>query len=210
MSDLPLALRTSQEAHPTLGLLFRSLYTFAERTIDRFFDDCPIPVPTLAMEKDRTGRRGFYTEMDGYGSAHRINLNPFELRSGVEAAEVLAHELVHEWQAIIGEPCQRNYHGVKFHERMLRYGIVTEGNRGRTVAFSDGTWQRWLLENDDLNLDKFILPGADKPREKRKMMKFGCGCGYTFRNRKVPNVQCLDCGETFRRVATREEKDDDG
>lgn len=192
------ALRDHQERDESLGVLFRSLHLFADRTKERFFEDSPdMPDPVIAMEPDRASRRGYYTTIDGYALAHRINLNPLVLRGGEEAAEVLAHEMVHLWQAHVGRPIERNYHGHEFHVRMRQYGIETDGKSGEHVRYFDPTWPNWLVENEDLMLGKFILPGTAKP-DPRRMIKHQCpDCGSSFRCRRKLEVLCLDCSVPF-------------
>lgn len=184
-TDITTMLRTHQEGDELLGGLFRALHTFADRTIDEFYQDTPdLPYPVVCMEKDRRNRLGYYTIRDGYTLVHRINLNPYSLKNGVEAAETLAHEMVHLWQAHVGRPCQRNYHSAEFHARMALYGIETHGKRGHHRGYCEDVWAQWMARNSDLELDKYILPGADQtPR--RQLTKFACpDCGFSFRTRR--------------------------
>lgn len=202
--DITMRLRQHQEQDPILGALFAALHTFADRTIERFYEDTPdLPYPVVAMEKDRRTRLGYYTQRDGYTLVHRINLNPYALRTGEEAAETLAHEIVHLWQEHIGKPCQRNYHGAEFHRRMATYGIETKGKKGAHVGYVEGdpTWPNWMVENEDLQLDKFVLPGADaKPT--RKLLKLQCpDCGMSVRNRQPVRLMCLECTEELEVVS---------
>jgi hypothetical protein len=192
-------LRRHQEGDLILGGLFSALHTFADRTIDEFFADTPsLPYPVVALEPDRKGRRGYYTERDGYALVHRINLNPFALTNGEDAALTLAHELVHLWQAHIGRPMVRNYHSAEFHQRMAEYGIETTGKAGTFSGYIDVTWPNWIEENADLELEKYILPGKEESRPKRKLFKHVCpDCGASFRNRNELAVLCLDCSVPF-------------
>lgn len=191
---ITLRLREHQETDPTFGPLFAALHTFADRTMAEFFYDAPkMPYPVLAMEKDRRTRRGFYTAQDGYTLIHRINLNPFSLKTGADAAQTLAHELVHLWQNHVGRPCRKNYHNEEFHARMAQYGILTEGPRGVFVKYIDATWDAWMIENEDLQLDKFLLPGID-PKPKRELLKHQCPeCQVSVRHRNELNLICGDC-----------------
>lgn len=198
MSDIVAALRAHQEEDPILGGLFCALHTFVDRTIDEFYSDTPeLPYPVVALEADRRSRRGYYTERDGYALIHRINLNPFCLSNGAEAAETLAHELVHLWQAHIGEPMVRNYHGARFHQRMAEYGLETTGKLGQIVGYTDATWPNWMTTNEDLHLESYILPGKTE-RPKRILFKHVCpDCGASFRNRNELAVLCLTCSVPF-------------
>lgn len=198
MSDITTALRAHQEADPILGGLFRALHTFADRTIDEFYHDTPdLPYPVVAMEKDRRSRRGYYTDRDGYALVHRINLNPYCLRNGAEAAETLAHELVHLWQSHVGRPIKRNYHSAEFHQRMAEYGIETTGKLGTHVSYLDVTWPNWMVTNADLRLENYILPGKDESK-RRMLFKHVCpDCGASFRNRNELEVLCLACNVPF-------------
>jgi predicted RNA-binding Zn-ribbon protein involved in translation (DUF1610 family) len=101
------------------------------------------------------------------------------------------------WQAHVGRPCQRNYHGAEFHRRMTHYGIATHGKRGHHTGYVDDTWPKWMARNEDLELAKYILPGADQT-PKRRMLKFQCpDCGASFRCRRELNALCLDCNVPF-------------
>jgi hypothetical protein len=205
-----LVLRQHQEADPELGLFFKALHTFADRTAAQFFSDTPdLPHPVVALEPDRKDRRGYYTAKDGYTLVHRINLNPVVLRDGREAAETLAHEMVHLWQAHVGRPMERNYHGAEFHARMRLYGIESSGKRGDHVGYIDHVWTNWLVANDDLQLHKFVLPGTGA-EPKRKLIKHMCpDCGNNFRNRNELNVMCLDCTVPYELVDESETWDED-
>lgn len=197
-ADVTTMLRSHQEQDEILGGLFTALHTFADRTIDEFYDDTPdLPHPVVAMEKDRLSRLGYYTARDGYTLIHRINLNPYALSTGDEAAETLAHEMVHMWQAHVGRPCERNYHGTEFHRRMSMYGIATQGKRGHHTGYLDDTWQNWMARNADLELDKYVLPGSEKPKT-RHMLKHQCPiCEVSFRSRRSLNALCMDCEVPF-------------
>jgi hypothetical protein len=213
-----ITLRRHQEADERVGHLFKALHTFADRTIVRFFSDCremQTVMPVLSFDELRNDRRGVYRAKDGYTLAHSITLNPYALRDGEEAAEVLAHELVHVWENVTGNQQSENYHGAQFHERMMRYGIETAGRHGRTVRHvtvdGEPVWANWLAENEDLQLGKFILDGYAK-EARRRMLKWGCpACGFSFRTRRNDvNAICMmqDCAEPFERMD--ETGDDDG
>jgi len=199
--DITAALRQHQEQDPVLGTFFKALHAFADRTIDEFYADTPsLPHPVVAMEKDRANRLGYYTQRDGYALVHRINLNPFAHKDGESAAETLAHELVHLWQAHVGRPIKRDYHGAEFHGRMAQYGIETEGKRGKHVRYIDVTWPNWMEMNADLELGRFVLPGKES-RPKRKLLKHQCpDCGASYRNRVPLEALCLQCNVPFELV----------
>lgn len=192
-------LREHQEEDELVGSLFRALHTFIDRTRAEFYAEWPeMPYPVVAMEKDRRKRLGYYTQKDGYTLIHRINLNPYALRTGWEAAETLAHELVHLWQMHVGRPCKNNYHGREFHEMMAAYGIVTDGRGGYHKGYTDdGVWAVWKKRNEDLQLENFVLPGMDA-KEPRKMLKLVCpDCGTNFRSRRKIDVLCIPCHVPF-------------
>ena len=204
MDSVTRELRVHQESHPVFGTIYKSLHTFADRTIDRFYEET-FPSPVISMEKDRRTRLGVYKVEDGYKMANAINLNPDGHKDGLELVETLAHEIVHLWQRAVGRPCKRNYHGAEFHERMLRYGITTSGPKGMHKSHSS-LWLNWLDQNDDLYLDKFQLPGAED-RQRRQLIKHECpNCGNPVRSRKFLSLKCLDCGSNYQRVLTSEQR----
>lgn len=212
-------LRAHQEADPEVGPFFAALHTFADRTIDKFFSDAPEMEgvqPVLSFEELRNDRRGSYRRKDGHRLEHSICLNPYALSDGEEAAEVLAHELVHLWEEVTGNATGSNYHGSTFHDRMLVMGIETEGRHGRTVSHPpiDGepVWQNWLVENEDLRLGEFILDGYRK-EQRRRLLKWACpACGFSFRTRRNDvNVLCMmeDCAEPMERTNNTNTEDED-
>ena len=146
------AIRTHQIHLPETGHWWRSIHKFMERTIDEFWYS-QFPYPILSMEE--TDGLSHYDPMDGIGLRFRINLNPFKLSDGLQAAEVLAHELVHLHEDLSGVPTLHNQHTSFFHEEMfIRYGIATKGESGEHVGHS-GKWEDWLEENMELELAKF-------------------------------------------------------
>lgn len=204
-TDAVRTLRQAQTEHPELGGLFVALHTFYDRTNDEFFNG-KLPKLVIVMEKDRANRRGHYTMDPVLG--HRINLNPFVLKDGAEAAEVMAHEMVHVWQACVGRPCLRNYHGTEFHKMARHLGILTEGNGGEHVGFTND-WTAWWTANDDLELERFMLPGADAKPRRRKLLKYQCElCKKSFRARTKISATCNDCDAPFNVVATRRDGTD--
>lgn len=210
MDDISKRLRQHQEADPNLGPFFLALHTFADRTKKAFFEDAPdMPHPVVALEPDRKDRRAYYTAKDGYTLVHRINLNPVVLRNGEEAAEALAHEIVHLWQYHVGRPMERNYHSAEFHARMRLYGIETSGKRGEHVDYIDATWANWMKTNADLRLPEFLLPGkGEEPA--RKLLKHMCPvCGNNFRNRNELNVLCMDDMTPYELVDESEAEEDE-
>ena len=196
-------LRELQASDPVLGPFFQTLNAFAERTIDQFYYDSPdMEVPILSLDKDLRSRRACLILKDGSMLENRINLNPFVLKTGVEAAEYLAHEIVHVWQVHVGRPCVRNFHGKEFHRRMRRYGIMTTGKGGRHTGYIDDTWEQWMMENSDLDFGA-VLPGADK-KPLRQLVKHECpSCQATFRSRKELAATCTDCDLPFEIVAAK-------
>lgn len=198
--ELAKGLRAHQEAHPVIGTLYRSLHTFADRLLERFFSEDDMPQVVISVEKDRRNRLGHYRPYDGYTLCHSINLNIAALKDGLEAASTLAHEIVHVWQVVDGHPCQKNYHGQDFHSKMAELGIETAGPHG-VHERNTADWLNWIEENSDLNLEKFVLPGADqKPRRQLNLFRCACEGGNPVRSRKWLTLQCLDCGEIYRYV----------
>lgn len=202
VSDKQIAtqLRWRQEEDETFGPLFKALHTFADRTVEFFFSDTPdIPHPVLAFDKVRSSCRGEYRPVDGLLLEHRITIDPYKVSNGAEAAEVLAHELVHMWQHHLGKMPERNYHNAEFHNRIGLMGIMTSGKRGHHEGYIEGdVWQEWLDQNDDLCLPQFYLPGE---QDTRQLLKWICySCGFSFRSRREDvKAVCMmeDCETEF-------------
>jgi hypothetical protein len=188
-------LRAFQEQDKELGLFFKLLHEFVDRTIDRFYDERNFPYPVISMDKDSSSRMGFYQSQDGYRMVNRINLNPYAHENGMQAAETAIHEVVHMWQTFVGRPCKRNFHTDEFHNKMGNYGIITSGRKGNHVDHTE-VWHDWVSENSDLTdlLAQFKLPGqAEKPKP-RKLNKFICpSCGFTIHHRRENiDVICME------------------
>lgn len=185
-------LRERQEADPQLGSFFQALHAFADRTIKQFFHDTPeLPHPVIALERTRATCRGEYQPVDGALLPHKIIIDPHKCATGEDAAEVLAHELVHLWQHYVGKLPERNYHNAEFHNRLGLLGILSSGKAGHHNGYIEGgVWQEWLAENDDLQLAKFALPNDGD--EGRKLLKYQCpACQFSFRTRRDDVfVQC--------------------
>lgn len=198
-------LRLHQEGDPDLGQFFQALHAFADRTTERYFDDAPdLPHPVIGFEKVRSTCKGIYRIKDGLTLVHSITIDPYKVTNGAEAAEVLAHEMVHMWLAHVGRATERNYHSAEFHNRMGLYGILTDGKRGHHVGYTEGDqWQDWLDENSDLRLVDYLLPGVDETPG-RQMVKWQCPtCGFSFHSRRQDvNVICMeeDCAMPVERA----------
>lgn len=193
MTHINTTLRAHQEKDEQFGAFFKALHTFVDRTLERFFEDTPgMPHPVVALEKVRASCRGEYLPKDGRTLEHCITVDPFKCKNGEEAAEVLAHELVHAWQFAVGRLPERNYHNSEFHNRMGLMGILSSGKAGHHNGYLEGdVWRDWLGENGDLYLASFILPGEDE--DKRRLLKWGCpDCGFSFRTRRDDvSVLCM-------------------
>jgi hypothetical protein len=200
MEELAKQLREQQESHERLGPLYGALHGFADRLVERYFSDVNMPPCVISFEKDRRTKLGHYRPYDGYTLTHAINLNIWIMKSAVEAAETLAHELVHLWQVVDGHPCQKNFHGDDFHGKMLELGIETRGPTGMHVA-KRAEWLNFLEENQDLELEKFVLPGVDlKPRRQLNLFHCKCEGGNPIRSRKMLDVFCNECQEDYEYV----------
>lgn len=202
MAELASLLRQHQEDHPKLGELFTALHTFADRTAKRYFDDVDMPQFVISFDKDRRNKLGHYRMVDGYYQPHAINLNVHAMRNAAEAAETLAHEMVHLWQVVDGHPCVKNYHGDDFHAKAHSMGLDTRGPLGQHHG-RKAEWLNWMEENADLELERYKLPGVDA-KARRQLNLFHCGCegGNPVRSRKWLDITCNDCGHDYEYVPT--------
>lgn len=187
--------RDQQVAHEQLGSLFAALHGFTDFLLSTVWAEEELPYPILSVNKDRLSRRGSYKPLDGTLLAHTINVNPDACRTGNDAAEVVAHELVHLWQFVDGQPFVDNRHSSTFHDTMLaRYGITTRGRNGFHIDVSD-KWRSILAAADPEGvLGQFVLPGMHaKPA--RRMLKHACPeCGASFSSRQTePFAVCMAC-----------------
>ena len=151
-------LRANQCGDPTVGTLFQSLYRFFDRTNSKWFGGM-LPLPAISLDKDVKNRRGFYAPKSGFGFSYHINLNPWELRSGLDAVETLAHEMIHQWEDVQGM-YEGNTHSDHFIARAMSMGLdVTESGYHR--GYRGDRWEGWMDTNADLELAEYALPGMD-------------------------------------------------
>jgi hypothetical protein len=157
-SFLSRQLRKFQEADPVTGEIFKAVHEVIDRTIAKFFpeDADLMPHPVVSFEVIHSGRLAEYYPRDGYTMADRINVDPFKVRNGIELPELLAHELVHVWENHLGYPFMGT-HERQFHDKMLDFGIVTEGLVAQHTGYMGDVWQEWMDELADLHLGRFQL-----------------------------------------------------
>lgn len=166
--DIATELRHHQEQDPIMGSFFKALHEWTLRTIIQFFrEDMPeMGYPCFRFAKLDGERRGEYTPKDGACLPDVISMDPEVIRDGLEAAEVIAHELVHLWQNHLGYTLENNLHDESFHNKMADYGIVTEGDAGNARGTIGDVWEDWLKDNEDLKLRYYGLgPLEDKADE---------------------------------------------
>lgn len=188
---MPDQVHNAQRADEILGPLYSTLYELEGRLHFEFFYDAPgIPAPVIMLEELPNRKRGcFWPKHDGTGLRNVIVLNPHAHANCLELAQTLAHEMVHMWEQHTGQPCTNNVHTDTFHERMWSiFGIRTTGADGRHTNVDD-RWSIWLTEQD-LALETWILPGADR-KAPRRMWKHTCpNCGASFHARTEMDVAC--------------------
>ena len=157
-TSINLALRQHQEGDAELGHFFAALHKFIDRTKPKFFDG-KLPPLAMRLEKIRGNRVGEYTPSDGYRLPHSVTVDPTKVDDGEEAAEVLAHEMAHAFEDVLGilTPNSHKRHSNEFLDAMAEMGIDTVPGTGRHIGYTDRTWVDWLKENADLNLDKAML-----------------------------------------------------
>lgn len=153
------AIRTHQIHLPEVGHWWRAIHQFTERTLDEFWHS-HMPYPILSMDGSIEGL-SCYDSQDTIGLRYRISLNPLRIRDGVQAAELLAHEMVHMHEDVTGVPTIFNVHTDTFHDLMFTvYGIATHGENGMHTGCG-GKWEDWLEENLDLELARFKFGGEE-------------------------------------------------
>jgi len=163
--QIALLLRQHQEDHPEVGSFFKAIHMFIDRTVVEFFgkDVGSMPFPVVSFEPIPGERRGEYRPADGYFLPHKITVDPFKMDTGLDAAEILAHELVHLWMQWLGYPMVDNVHTDAFHEKMADYGIMSKGDTGDHVGLIGEVWVDWLEHNEDLQLASYAMGDVPNP-----------------------------------------------
>jgi predicted SprT family Zn-dependent metalloprotease len=186
------AIMAAQMNHPVLGTLYSSLYGVGEWLLSEHFWNTPsMQMPHLTLEPGRVNEAGFYEPNSTLNAGPRINLNPYGNADGLRMGETLAHELVHHWEWVTGNPTTYNNHDGDFHQRMWAlYGLKTDEKNGEHFGH-DERWEEILQTmRDPYRLDQFKLPR----KAPRRMVKHRCpGCGDSFHSRTMKSVKCLVC-----------------
>lgn len=155
------AFQCASDGDDQYGFLWQTFYTVVDRLLEEFWSEwATIPYPILSMDFDREEMLGWFEPYDCIGLPCRLNINPQKLKNGLEAAEVIAHELLHVWEWYLAEMgTENNVHTEFFKDQMWEiYGINVEIPSGRHFG-NDGRWDEWLSRNTDLHLDKILFPG---------------------------------------------------
>lgn len=180
-------LRRQQCALDPLGAVYTALYELHDRLRKTFYSDSPddqdMPEAIIRFGPLKRNRMAEYTRFDGTLWTV-ITIDPLKHRTAADAAEYLAHEMVHLWMDYLGYEQSDNYHGKPFHDAMANYGICTSGRYGEHVGYIGDVWKQWMEENHDLGLGWFVL--SDEPQVNRRLMKWQCPtCGFSFRSRRT-------------------------
>lgn|SRR5678815_1891697 len=156
---LSASLRDYQCADVLLGGLYRALHTMVERTwAEWFYDDGCLPTYTLGFDETNNEEfgKGYFVNVNGALLPNYISLNVWRHSNAEEVVETLCHEVTHLWQMKAGLPVG---HADHFRVRMAEMGIAANSH-GIHVAYTTGRWQAWLVENEDLQLANYLLPGS--------------------------------------------------
>lgn len=196
--EIALLLRSHQEQHHDVGKWFTAVHTFIDRTVAEFFpeDVGKLPTPVISFEPIPGERRGEYRPWDGYFLPHKIVVDPFKMTNGLECCEILAHELVHLWEWYLGYPMIDNNHTQAFHDKMMDYGIVVEGDTGNHVGTLGDVWVDWLEHNHDLGLASYDMGDAVNPNPLHVWRCPKCLFSFLTHSKSV-KVTCENTSQCF-------------
>ena len=195
----------------------QTAYDHYNRTL--FHDALPPCLITLHRESHRVlgyfSHKRFVRLSDGRTATDEIAMNPvhFAGRSVEAVLSTLAHEMVHLWQAHLGQPSRKAYHNKEWAEKMKSIGLQSSdtgepggretGQKMNHYAIPGGAFERatakLLQSGFALSwADAAILERVSKPKKSGTRVKYTCpDCGANAWGKDGLRLICADCGESM-------------
>lgn len=151
---------------------------------------------------------------------YEVNLTASSLEGEglVDIVTVLAHELVHVYNAIHGikdTSSNGHFHNTKFKDGCESHGIIcekTDKYGWSSTALNSKTLEfvnKNITEQDQNAVALFRSQQARKVKNTRKLFVYQCPCcGVKVRSSKEVQISCTPCGENFELVDSPNMKDD--
>ena len=109
--------------------------------------------------------------------------------------ESLAHEMVHAWQLLHGNPSKGkcNYHNKEFIEKAGEIGMLAD-SKGHNKLDLYGPL-RAMLQSQGVK----HTPDSQRPvaYSKSTLIKWTCGCQNVWAGAREIHIKCLRCGNVF-------------
>lgn len=205
--DHQLEMTPRWEHHSPCRLLHKFFPIFNEA----FFKAQPLPLAAFSIEPEHSSRLGSYDPgHSGLGLNHCINLNArhIEALTPLQQLEILAHEMVHLWQQIHGNPGKTSwYHNVEFSRRAAGIGIVSAKGHGNTIKLIEPFISVVRAHGIDDPIPNFSEGSQNAPEQKlvnqtSPLKKWVCNCDppvSVWSGRKELPILCVTCNSLFRR-----------
>jgi hypothetical protein len=184
-----------------------------------FHDALPPCLITLHRESQRVlgyfSHKRFVRLSDGRTATDEIAMNPlhFAGRSVEAVLSTLAHEMVHLWQAHLGQPSRKAYHNKEWAEKMKAIGLQPSdtgepggketGQKMNHYIIPGGAFDKatasLLQSGFALSwADAAILDKVAKPKKSGTRVKYTCpDCGANAWGKDGLRLICADCGESM-------------
>ena len=195
----------------------QTAYDHYNRTL--FHDALPPCLITLHRESHRVlgyfSHKRFVRLADGRTATDEIAMNPmhFAGRSVVAVLSTLVHEMVHLWQAHLGQPSRKAYHNKEWAEKMKAIGLQPSdtgepggketGQKMNHYIIPGGAFDKatasLLQSGFALSwADAAILDKVAKPKKSGTRVKYTCpDCGANAWGKDGLRLICADCGESM-------------
>jgi hypothetical protein len=186
-------LRDWQTSAQVVGPFFEDCYAWLDWLAVSFGE---LPPVSLRIGKLKHGRMAEYSPADG-SMLPTITLDITKSKSGWAAAEWLAHELIHHYQAttrgLTPEEISENHHDDEFQELAMNWGLSVEPRTGMHRGYVDSVWhdvQARFSKETGRHFAIHVLPGPQTPD--RVLHKWACPiCDFSFRTRRSGvSVEC--------------------
>lgn len=220
----------SYQADASLMPLISTCEKFISLLNGKMFN-ASLPNVTVTIQPDARGTKTqslgwmttdqIWTNQETHKSFYEVNLTASSLEGETleEIITVLAHELVHVYNAMNGvkdTSSNGHFHNQKFKQSCEEHGLICT----KTAKYG---WSTTVMGEDLLQFVQKNIKDSDKAsvalfREKqkckvnktRKLFTYQCPCcGVKIRASKAVHISCTDCNEPFELIDSPEKKGDD-
>ena len=209
-TELPRHFQNPDDTTVSLHNLVTRVNHFIPLLNNHFFNGEQLPELTLTIERLRINTLGEYRIVPtGFGDCHQIMINRRHLDIPFyQHLAVILHQMTHCWEKNNylnrQEGQQPWYHTIRFRQKMLQFGIVSDQNGtdhgfGPECAFAEFLKTHAVsCNNPTISKNRQFIPlAAPNKAGFSKLKKYSCDC--TNVRVATPGFQavCLNCNQKF-------------